>query len=159
MSTSKLMLWKTKNEMPIGSGSFSKRSIAPTSESEGEEGSTNSSLYLKNASSARLNAMPAGSQICASTHGLHEKEVSSKDRQRQQRQQLWLPEPVEKQACNYQDVDLIVANKWQVIKSKYPRHEHHKLPRRESQKLAPISIGATQSCLQRSHKTSRRMDF
>ncbi len=48
-----------KNEMPIGSGGFSRKSSGAKSTELGDAGSMNSNLYLKKASSARLKEMPS----------------------------------------------------------------------------------------------------
>ena len=91
------MLWKTKNEMPIGSGNFSRKSSGAKPTGLGDAGSMNSSLYLKNASSARLKAMPTGNQTPVS-QCQDQEQIGSENRDGQQRQQFRLAIPVKEQA-------------------------------------------------------------
>ena len=115
-------MWKTKNEMPIGSGSFSRKSSGAKSTRLGDAGSMNSSLYLKNASSARLKAMPTGSQACR-FQCQDQEEVGSENRDGQQ-------------------LDLKGPQRRQVIGRKYDRDEDAELPGSESH-AAPTVVGET----------------
>jgi hypothetical protein len=56
------MLWNTKNEIPIGSGSRRKKSIGAARAEPVDVGSRNKNSYLKNAGIAMpMKAMPIGS--------------------------------------------------------------------------------------------------
>src|SRR3954466_14392549 len=102
------MLWNTKNEMPIGSGSRSRKSIGTTPVRWTAAASTNRNLYLKNASRPRLKTMPAGIQkVRLSNASTRQRWVPSTDEQ--QRQQLGLPEAIEEHACKDEQRDLEAA--------------------------------------------------
>ena len=68
------MLWNTKKEIPIGSGSLRRKSIGVAPVKPADVGSRKRNLYLKNANSARLKAMPIGS------HTLRLRKASVKNR-------------------------------------------------------------------------------
>src|SRR6266404_4457238 len=85
------MLWNTKNEIPIGRGKRKRKSMGATPAKLADAGSTNRNLYLKNASSARLKAMPIGNHI-----GRYRKVKSKADRFRKRRR----PEAAEVRAAH-----------------------------------------------------------